>query len=176
MSNQAGEIPDLETGPFILCETGTRPPKPRRLDTPEGLGDRLRTAAFAEWQAISAFSWAAEYFQDAPANLRRDWAEQVSDEVRHFNLIRDRMAELGVDLADRPVSDVLWESLKESSSGQEFCQRIASAEERGRQAALKVVEFLENDDPATAAIFLEIAADEVAHVALAKTYYGWVPD
>jgi len=176
MTSRQPNLPQLDLGPFMLCEPGTRPPKPRPLDTPQGLGDRLRTAAFAEWQAIAAFGWAAERFTDAPEGLRRDWQRQVADEARHYNLIKRRMEELGVGLTGRPVSDALWASLKECNTGEEFCLRIASAEERGRRAAVKICAFLAEKDPQTAAIFKEIADDEVAHVSLAATYFGWTPD
>lgn len=168
--------PDLDHGPFLLCGDDRRPPRPRSLDTPEGLGDRLRTAAFAEWQAIAAFRWAAERYTDAPEALRRDWRRQVADEARHYRLITDRMAELGVDPAGRPVSDGLWKSLGRCATGKEFCLRIVTAEERGRQAALRLIDHLGNTDPATAEVFRQIAADEVAHVSLAGTYYGWTPE
>lgn len=167
--------PAFDLGPFVVCADGGRAPKPRPLSTPAGLGDRLRTAAFAEWQAIAAFGWAAERFTDAPAALRADWKRLVKDEVRHYNLIRQRMADLEVDPQERPVSLFLWESLVGCTSGEEFCLRIAAAEERGRQAAVKLVAFLGAQDPDTAAVFEEIARDEVEHVALAATYYGWTP-
>ena len=173
--DQAG-IPDLDPGPFILCEPGTRPGKPRPLETSQGLGDRLRTAAFAEWQAIAAFRWAAARFTDVPPELRDDWVRQIADEARHFKLIKQRMEELGVGLDHRPVSDALWQSLRECTSGKEFCLRIASAEEWGRRAAVNICGFLREKDPVTAGIFREIAEDEIAHVSLAKTYFGWTPD
>lgn len=34
--------------PFVVAAAGTRTPQPRGINTAEGLGDRLRTAAFAE--------------------------------------------------------------------------------------------------------------------------------
>lgn len=176
MNSRPPDHPQLDPGPFTLCEPGARPPKPRRLVSPEGLGDRLRTAAFAEWQAIAAFGWAAKRFTEVPEELRHDWMGQVADEARHYNLIRRRMEELGVELSGRPVSGALWASLMECQTGREFCLRIVSAEERGRQAAVNICEFLAEKDPQTAAIFKEIAADEVAHVSLAATYFGWTPD
>jgi len=175
MPNQSGHLPELDPGPFLVGEPGVRSPRPRSLNSPEGLGDRLRTAAFAEWQAIAAFGWAAEYFTDAPEELRADWKRLVKDEVKHYNLITRRMADLGVDPAERPVSCFLWDSLVSCPTGEDFCKKIAGAEERGRLAAVKLVEFLGESDPATATIFREIAEDEVAHVSLAATYYGWTP-
>ena len=161
--------------PFILCLPGQRQPKPRPIETPGGLADRMRTAAFAEKQAIHAFAWAAKKYDDVPQALRDDWARLVPEEEKHFRLIIDRMADLGFSLSERPVSTRLWDSLEECRTGQEFCQRIAGAEERGRQAGLLLVKYLADKDPATAAVFEEIVIDEVAHVKLAETYFGWTP-
>jgi len=146
------------------------------MGTREGLGDRMRTAAFAELQAIAAFRWAAVHFQDVPQVLRDEWAAQVADESRHYQMICRRMEDLGFELTGRPVSTSLWESLKECATGQEFCIRIASAEERGRRAGVRLAGHLKESDPVTAAVFREIAADEVAHVALAATYFNWSPE
>jgi uncharacterized ferritin-like protein (DUF455 family) len=166
----------MDFHPFITCPAGGRPAKPRSLSTREGLGDRMRTAAFAEFQAIAAFRWAAGHFQDVPQALRNEWAAQVGDEERHYRMICDRMEDLGLDLAERPVSTALWESLQECASGREFCLKIAAAEERGRRAAVQLVTQLGTSDPETAAVFREIATDEIRHVALAETYFGWIPD
>jgi len=117
----------MDFSPFVICAPGVRPPKPRGMDAPEGLGDRMRTAAFAEFQAVAAFRWAAERFRDAPPALREAWSAQVGEEARHFGMIRRRMEELGFGLADRPVSTALWDSLQECLTAEEFCIRIASA-------------------------------------------------
>jgi len=74
-------------------------------------------------------------------------------------MISEHMLELGYDIAERPVSAALWWSLMECADGGEFCVKIAGAEERGRQAAL----------------FKLIADEEIAHVALARTYFDWSP-
>ena len=161
--------------PFILCGPGQRQPKPRPIHTPGGLADRMRTAAFAEKQAIFAFGWAASKFQDVPQALRDDWARLIPEEEKHYRLIVGRMEELGFSLDERPVSLGLWKSLEACETGQEFCLRIAGAEERGRQAGLLLAEYLSEKDPDTARIFEEIVTDEVAHVKLADTYFGWTP-
>ncbi len=166
----------MEFSPFKITPEGTRPPKPRKLGTAAGLGDRMRTAAFAELQAITAFDWAATTYADAPPALRRAWRDQIPEEQLHYDLIVGRMAELGFDLAERPVSRGLWDSLSVCTTAEEFCIKIAGAEERGRQAALRLIDFLAATDPNTAAIFRRIAADEVAHVALAETHFGWKPE
>lgn len=169
-------VPELDPGCFVLCEEGKRAAPPRSLASPDGLGDRLRTAAFAEWQAITAFRWAADFFHDAPNSLRSDWSAQVADEELHYQLIIQRMDELGIDPAGRPVSAGLWHSLKSCETAKDFCLSIVMAEERGRQAALKLIQYLGHSDPDTAAVFQKIVEDEVSHVALAETYYGWTPE
>lgn len=165
----------MNFAPFILCPAGQRPPRSRKIGTPEGLADRMRTAAFAEKQAVAAFIWAAETFTDAPDQLRQDWLNQVPEEEEHYEMIVARMAELGSGLDDREVSRGLWDSLSACTTAAEFCVKIARAEERGRQAGVQLVAYLKGKDPVTAAIFQKIADDEVAHVALAQTYYGWTP-
>jgi uncharacterized ferritin-like protein (DUF455 family) len=166
----------MNTGPFQLSPQGQRPPGPRSVESAAGIGDRLRTAAFAELQAIHAFGWAADKFADAPEGLCDDWRAQIPEEVIHYELIVKRMEELGVDPAERPVSVRMWETLQTSVDARDFCILIASAEEWGRKAGVLLAETLEEDDPQTAAIFRRIADDEEAHVALAKIYYGWVPE
>jgi uncharacterized ferritin-like protein (DUF455 family) len=165
----------MNFAPFTVCEIGTRPVKPRSLTMPEGLGDRMRSAAFAEFQAIAAFRWAAETFHDVPQELRDAWTALVPEEIKHYELIVDRMAELGFALDERCVSTRLWDSLKECTSGQEFCIKIAGAEERGRLAGITLCKHLAGKDPRTAAVFQEIVDDEVAHVKLADTFFGWTP-
>lgn len=166
----------MDFSPFKICQPGEYPDKPRAMNTPEGVGDRMRSAAFAELQAIAAFKWAAGHFQDVPSELRASWLAQVADESRHYQMIRRRMDELGVEVADRTVSLSLWVALQECATGQDFCIMIASAEEKGRRAGLKLAGHMKNSDPQTASLFLEIAADEVAHVALAETHFDWVPE
>lgn len=161
--------------PFVVCAEGVEPPKPRPFRKLEGLGDRLRTAAFAEFQALRAFGWAAERFDDVPDELRRRWSEIVKDERRHYELIIGRMAELDIKVDERPVSLALWRSLMACDKGRDFCIYIANAEERGRQAGLMIVKALDSSDPRTAAIFREIVEDEVEHIALADRFFGWRP-
>ncbi len=166
----------MDFAPFIICSHGERAPRPRSMSTPHGLGDRMRTAAFAELQAKAAFAWAVDQFPDAPQALRDKWTAQIADETRHYEMICRRMEELGFELTGQTVSTALWESLKVCTTGREFCIRIASSEERGRQAGVRLVNYLGKSDPQTAAIFQEIVDDEVAHVALAATFFDWVPE
>ncbi len=150
--------------PFRVCVPGERAPAPRGISTAEGLGDRLRTAAFAERQATEAFAWAARRFTDAPGERRRVWESLAAEERRHLELLLARMAELGVRPDERPVSDGLWRSLTRCATWSEFAAYMKRAEERGRAAEVSFERQLSQRDPKTAALFAQIAADEARHI------------
>lgn len=157
----------MNWSPFVVCEPNEYAPAPRGLRTPEGLGDRLRIAAFAEMQAREAFRWAAETLLDAAPDLRATWKRFSADEDRHLQLLMGRMAALDVRVDARPVSDRLWQSLRACRTPRDFMAYMKTAEERGRAAEESFQRSLASVDPVTAAIFGTIAADEVEHVAFA---------
>jgi uncharacterized ferritin-like protein (DUF455 family) len=163
--------PAVTWAPFVLVPRGNKSDAPRSLDTPEGVGDRLRSAAFAEIQAREAFLWAASQFTDAPEALKRAWIGLSQAEDRHLNWLLQRMTELNVDVQARKVSDYLWISLITCKSAREFALYMASAEERGRKAGVRFQQGLQASDPKTAEIFGKIAEEEVAHIALAEKYF-----
>jgi uncharacterized ferritin-like protein (DUF455 family) len=154
--------------PFDVCDPDRFPPAPRGIRTPEGLGDRLRIAAFAELQAREAFRWAADCLLDASPNLRAAWRKIADDEHRHLEMLLGRMAELGVDPASRPVSDRLWRSLRACKSAAAFIPYMRTAEERGRAAEESFQRSLLDRDPVTSALFGKIADDEAEHIALSR--------
>ncbi|MBI3542164.1 MAG: ferritin-like domain-containing protein [Deltaproteobacteria bacterium] len=144
---------------------------PRSIVSKEGIGDRLRTAAFAEVQAEAAFLMAAERFAgSAPKELCEAWRALALEERKHRDWLVARMRELAVDPAGRPVSDVLWNSLVRCTTARDFCLYIAGAEERGRKAGERFRERMAEVDPVTADIFGRIATEEVAHIALARRF------
>lgn len=154
----------MDWKPFSLCDPGAKPPASRSMATPEGLGDRLRTAAFAELQAREAFKAAAERFVDAPAEMRAAWRRFSIEEGKHLGWLMRRMEELGVAPDGRPVSDGLFRSLMRCADWREFAAYMARAEDRGRTAERHFEKELAARDPATAAIFKAIADEEDAHI------------
>jgi len=136
------------------------------MATPDGLGDRLRTAAFAERQAREAFLWAAERYADAPQRLREGWRRLAGEEDKHLGWLLRRMEQLGVAPGSRPVSDGLYKSLTRCVDWKEFAAFMARAEDRGRTAERYFQKKLAQRDPETARIFAAIAEEEDAHIAL----------
>ena len=157
--------------PFRVLPRGEFPLPPRSIHTPEGMGDRMRSAAFAELQARDAFLWASERFEDAPAELRAAWAELSAVEHRHLEWILRRMDQLGIDVRGREVSEHLWVALQACTTAREFAHLIADAEEKGRRAGIRFYETLKTRDPESSEIFRKIAEEEVDHVALAHRFY-----
>lgn len=160
----------MDWSPFAVCAPDEDAPRPRGFHAPEGLGDRLRVAAFAEKQAEAAFLWAAERLADAPPALRDAWRRIGAEEGRHLRMILERMAELGVAPDGRPVSDRLWRSLIACRSAAEFAAKMRSAEERGKAAEESFRRSLAQRDPATAALFGAIADDEAEHLRVADGF------
>lgn len=148
-----------------------RAPAPREINTVEGVGDRLRAAAFAEIQAREAFQWAASRFTDAPLALKQAWLGLAKEEDKHLNWLFDRMQQLGIEIKERPVNDFLWRSFMDCNSAEQFAKFMASAEERGRIAGERFYRSLVQIDPISAEIFRKIAEEEVAHIRLAETFF-----
>lgn len=153
--------------PYLIGE----PPRIRSLQTPEGLGDRLRMIAFAERQAFHAFNDASEKFTDAPDGLREAWKWVALEEAKHEKWLLTRMDELGFDVAAVPVQFNLYFALSRCKTAHEFALFIADAEDRGRIGAEKFAEVLAVKDPVTAKMFAQIALEERAHIALVDKFF-----
>jgi uncharacterized ferritin-like protein (DUF455 family) len=157
--------------PFELAPRGAHADAPRSIQNPDGIGDRLRAAAFAELQAYHAFLWAADRFEDTPPALKSAWRGLALAEQRHLRWLLDRMESLGIPVPGRKVSDQLWHSLVSCKSAHEFAIYMASAEERGRRAGERFFEAMRGSDPITAEIFRKIAEEEIEHIRLAERFF-----
>ncbi len=166
----------MNWSPFRITENRKHPEHTRPLHTLEGIGDRLRAAAFAEIQAREAFLWAADTFQDAPESLKTAWRGLALAEQRHLDWLLNRMQELGIKVEDRLVSDHLWHSLISCKTAREFALFMANAEDRGRIAGERFQKGLAQIDPISAEIFGKIAEEEIAHIELAFRYFPELPN
>lgn len=148
------------------------PGKIRPMNTPEGLSDRIRVAAFAERQAYYAFTQAITIFAgEAPRDLILAWHKIAEEESKHEKWLLKRMEELDFNIAEVPVSLGLYNSFVNCKSVKEFTHYISDSEEKGRIAGIKFAEFLKITDPKTSKIFSDIAAEEVFHISLAAQYF-----
>lgn len=157
--------------PFRKMENPGQLRAPRALGSPEGLGDRLRAAAWAEIQAREGFLWAKATFADAPLDLRTAWGMLAKAEDKHLNWLLTRMQELKIDVTEVEVDDSLWRSYLSCTSAREFSFFMANAEERGRKAGERFAEALSARDPVTAQIFGQIAKEEIEHIELCTRFF-----
>lgn len=165
-------IPTPDWNPFSIAPQGYHPQEMRSLQSVVGIGDRLRTAAFAERQAGEAFRWAARSFPDASEELRQAWLKLAAEEDKHLHWLLTRMKELGQSIEERTVSDALWFSLVGCSNARDFAFYMATAEQRGKKAGERFRDAMMSIDPITAQIFGQIAYEETSHIALAEKFYG----
>ena len=150
--------------PFVTVDAREKVLPPRAIETVEGLGDRMRVAAFAELQAIHAFQWAVETFTDAPNALKAAWTVLAGEERNHYAWLIKRMGELSIDLRERKVSDRLWHSFLRCKTAKDFSLYIATAEHRGMVAGDRVAEQIKEQDPESSRIFAKIAFEEIGHI------------
>ena len=166
----------MDWKPFLVCGPDETAPAARGMNGPDGIGDRLRVAAFAERQAFAAFAWAADVLPGASPELRDAWRRLAKEEEFHMNLLLTRMEELGVRVDARAVSDRLWRRLTSCRDASEFAAQMRVAEARGQAAEETFRRTLAGRDPVTAEIFGRIADDEAEHLALADRLLGPIKD
>ena len=142
--------------------------KLRSVRNVEGVKDRLRVVAFAELQARDGFLWGIERFPLAEKEWREYWQTFSQMENRHAQLLLDRAKELDLILSDRAVSNALFKSFLSASSPETFFYLMATAEERGMEIGLSMVESVRSVDRKSAEIFCLCAEEEVEHITVAK--------
>ncbi len=142
----------------------------RPLQSKEGIADRLRTVAIAELLARDAFSWGVRQFPEAPQEWLDLWTSFEAIEDRHAQMLLDRMTALGVRAEDRVVSDKLSKLCRTATDPIIFWFLISTAEERGMEAGFLLGKQMHEYDAESAAIFKQIADEEVEHVESANKF------
>jgi len=174
-----------------LPETPFRPKKPemvspsevkrRRLGTLQGRIALLHAVAHIEFNAIDlAADMIARFGPDMALNNQdrykfiSDWIGVCHDEARHFGLVNDRLAELGVSYGDLPAHNGLWEAAIKTKH--EILARLAIApmvlEARGLDVTPFMIKKLKNaGDESSAALLQVIYNDEIGHVAVGTYWF-----
>lgn len=151
-------------------QVGPKPDRMRAIHTLEGIGDRLRAVAFAEIQARDGFRLGIERFPEVDREIRKNWLEFAEMEELHAQLLLNRAHDLGVDLSARVVSDNLWRMFSMANEADFFLYLISTAEARGMEIGLSMIEPMRQFDAESAAVFERIARDEADHVAFAERH------
>lgn len=157
---------------FWIDATIRPPTRAFSIDPKGAIADRLRVAAFAEYQAIVGFQWACEEFKiSAPNGLINRWQQLIPEEVKHLNWLFARALELNINFKEAPVSDSLLKALLQTKTATEFCVLMCDAEDRGRKAGFRFYDFLKKTDPVSAEIFQNIAIEEEKHIDVVLDFF-----
>ncbi len=176
---------DAAPVPQIISEPG-RPPRPlhvdpamvprRKLGSVEGRAAFLHALAHIEFNAIN-LAWDAVYrFRDLPREYYFDWARVADEEAVHFQLLRDRLCELGYDYGAFTAHNGLWESARKTAH--DVLVRMALVprvlEARGLDVTPGMMQRLRHAGDSRSAEILEIILrDEIGHVAIGTHWFSY---
>lgn len=180
----------LEPGTVQPPDRPARPEKPRLLPPREmpkrkagpSLAGRialLHALAHIELNAIDlAWDLIARFAAPGlPRAFFDDWVEVGDQEAAHFELLANRLGELGAAYGDLPAHDGLWQAALETRH--DLLARLAIAplvlEARGLDVTPVMIESLRrHGDEASAAALEVIYREEIGHVAAGKRWFDWL--
>ncbi|KAL0480061.1 hypothetical protein AKO1_010947 [Acrasis kona] len=115
--------------------------------------------------------------QYLPDEFAQDWLKVAHDEAKHFNMLEDRLKELGSFYGDVVAHDGLWNSATRTSS--DLLARLAVLhcvhEARGLDVTPNNIrKFSQNDDSISADLLNTIYEDEITHVTSGVRWFKFV--
>ena len=124
------------------------------------------------WDIIARFSG-----EELPRDFFDDWVTVAAEEATHFQLLSERLAELGGAYGDLPAHAGLWEAAEKTAG--DLLARIAIVplvlEARGLDVTPGMIEKLRTaEDEASAGVLEIIYRDEIGHVAIGRRWFGWL--
>jgi uncharacterized ferritin-like protein (DUF455 family) len=152
---------------------------PKRSSGPKGRIALVHALTHIEFNAIDlAWDIIARFGgEDLPEAFFDDWVGVAAEEAEHFELLRKRLAQWGVQYGDMPAHNGLWESAEITAD--DLAARLAivpmTLEARGLDTTVQGAERLrQNEDDATADILDVIYADEIKHLAVGVHWFEHV--
>lgn len=146
----------------------------RGLGTEQGRAAFVHAIAHIEFNAINLAWDAVCRFRDMPDAFYQDWVSVASDEARHFQLLRARLASLGHAYGDFDAHNGLWEMAvaTEHSCLERMALVPRVLEARGLDVTPMMIDRLRSaGDLETADILAIILREEVAHVAVGSRWF-----
>lgn len=177
------------SGGNLLPERPGRPDRPelrapRDMPKRSAHGDRgrfalLHSLAHIELNAID-MTWdlVARFIASrVPRSFFDNWVQVGLEEAKHFNLLRQRLAELGGAYGDLPAHDGLWQAAE--ATGDDLLARLAVVplvlEARGLDVTPSMIlKLQEVGDDRSARIIEIIYRDEKRHVAFGAKWFRYL--
>jgi uncharacterized ferritin-like protein (DUF455 family) len=146
----------------------------RRLGSVAGRAALVHAIAHIEFNAINLALDAVYRFRGMPIEYYGDWLSVAADEARHFQLLQERLAELGFAYGDFPAHNGLWEMAEQTADSclvrMALVPRVLEA--RGLDVTPGMIARLEvRGDRETVAVLELILAEEVRHVAIGSRWF-----
>ena len=148
----------------------------RKLGTDKGRAAFLHALAHIEFNAINLAWDAVCRFDGMPERYYRDWSRVAGEEAEHFNMLCDRLQELGYRYGDFSAHDGLWEMA--TKTAHDVLVRMALVprvlEARGLDVTPGMIERLRAvGDTISADILVRILQDEIGHVEIGSRWFRY---
>lgn len=165
------DIPGRPARP-LLIHPGEVPR--RKLGTVEGRAALIHAIAHIEFNAINLALDACWRFREMPLEYVHDWLSVARDEARHFQLLQQRLQELGYAYGDFSAHNGLWEAAEKTRH--DVLARMALVprvlEARGLDVTPGMIQRLQQvGDAETVRILRIILEEEVRHVAIGTRWF-----
>lgn len=148
----------------------------RGLGTKAGLSALVHAMAHIEFNAIN-LAWDAVYrFRDLPAQFYSDWVQVAHEEAYHFQLLRQRLNELGTDYGEFMAHNGLWDMAKRTALDPMVRMALVPRvlEARGLDVTPGIIKRLRHvGDEKTVAVLEVILHDEIGHVAIGSHWFKY---
>jgi uncharacterized ferritin-like protein (DUF455 family)/glycerate-2-kinase len=148
---------------------------PRRgLHTLRGRQALLHAVTHIEFNAINLALDAVYRFRDLPAEYISDWLQVAAEEARHFQLLAQRLRQIGVAYGDFPAHNGLWEmAVKTDVDPMERMALVPRVlEARGLDVTPGMIQRLQAaGDADSVAVLQVIQREEVSHVAIGSHWF-----
>ena len=179
---------DVDSPPDPIGEPG-RPPKPelvppgavpkRGLSTAEGRAALLHAVTHIEFNAIN-LAWDAVYrFRDLPAQFYSDWVRVADEEAYHFQLLRQRLNDMGYDYGEFAAHNGLWDMAQKTAFDPMVRMALVPRvlEARGLDVTPGMMKRLRHVGDVESVAALEIILrDEVGHVEIGSRWFKYFCD
>lgn len=130
------------------------------------------------WDVIARFGTHKDWRSVLPEEFYRDFLIVAADEARHYQSLKKRLKELGMEFGELPVHDGLWNSALETKDS--LPARLAiehcTHEARGLDVLPQTIErFRKGGDEASAALLEDVIyPEEITHCAAGIKYLKYL--
>lgn len=149
----------------------------RKIDTKEGHGALIHAIVHIEFMAINLALDAVIRFRNMPVDFYEDWVRIADEERRHFELLAERLINIGYNYGDFAAHDGLWRTAIETAD--DIMVRMALVprvlEARGLDVTPGIIKKLNSIGDSRSVDILEIIfKDEITHVESGSKWFKYL--